>query len=60
MNKRGSVDLFGIFALFALVCFFVFIGLRIAGKYQLCKNYYSEMNTLACMASDVIMPPQRK
>ena len=35
------------------------IGLRISGRYQLCKNYYSEMGTMECMASDIIMAPQR-
>lgn len=53
-DRTGLILLFA--TLFLVVSFF---SLRIYGKYQLCKNYYSEMNILACMASDVIMPPQR-
>lgn len=37
-----------------------FFGFRIYGKFQLCENYYSEMNIVACMVSDVIMPPQKR
>jgi hypothetical protein len=35
-----------------------FVGFRIWAKNDLCETYYSEMNRLACFASDTILPPR--
>lgn len=55
-----SDRLLGTVCILVLIGFFAFIGLRITGKYQLCENYYTKMNILSCMASDVIMPPTKE
>lgn len=42
--------------IFIVLCFLIFIGLKVWAKNHLCHTYYSEMNTVACFLNNSTLP----
>lgn len=57
MREVNPYDKYTIHAVVLVVAiFFLFIGLKVWAKNELCSVYYSEMNRMACFLSDSTLP----